>query len=85
MCMIRSLGTATFFCSFSSASTQWLDLLKILSKLADSKDLPNEEANTTIIYLELTLKCTECFLSQLQPFYYVGTLCHCVPYKKLRL
>ena len=45
MCMIRTLGAGTFFCSFSSAETQWLHLLKILAKVVDKKDLTNEEAN----------------------------------------
>ena len=45
MCMIRILGPATFFCSFSAAETQWLHLLKILSILVDCKDLTNEEAS----------------------------------------
>ena len=45
MCMIRTLGPGTFFCSFSSAETQWLHLLKILAKVVDKKDLTNEEAS----------------------------------------
>ena len=32
-CMIRQLGPATLFCSFSSAETQWIHLLRILGKL----------------------------------------------------
>ena len=36
--MIRQLGPATLFCSFSSAETQWIHLLRILGKLVDDKD-----------------------------------------------
>ena len=36
--MIRQLGSATLFCSFSSAETQWIHLLRILGKLVDSKE-----------------------------------------------
>ena len=35
--MIRQLGLATLFCSFSSAETQWNHLLKILGKLIYKK------------------------------------------------
>ena len=33
--MIRQLGPATLFCSFSSAETQWIHLLRILGKLVE--------------------------------------------------
>ena len=36
--MIRQLGSATLFCSFSSAETQWNHLLKILGKLIYKKE-----------------------------------------------
>lgn len=36
--MIRQLGPATLFCSFSSAETQWIHLLRILGKLVDDKE-----------------------------------------------
>ena len=42
--MIRQLGSASLFCSFSSAETQWTHLLRILGKLVDNKtytDLEN--------------------------------------------
>ena len=35
--MIRQLGPATLFCSFSSAETQWLHLIRILGQLVDHK------------------------------------------------
>ena len=35
--MIRQLGPATLFCSFSSAETQWIHLLRILGNLVDNK------------------------------------------------
>ena len=35
--MIRQLGPATLFCSFSSAETQWIHLLQILEQLVDHK------------------------------------------------
>ena len=43
--MIRQLGTASLFCSFSSAETQWTHLLKILGNLVDNKEYTNEEIN----------------------------------------
>ena len=36
--MIRQLGPASLFCSFSSAETQWIHLLKILVQLVDHKE-----------------------------------------------
>ena len=39
--MIRQLGPATLFCSFSSAETQWIHLLRILGKLVDDIELEN--------------------------------------------
>ena len=36
--MIRQLGPATLFCSFSSAETQWIHLLRILGKLVDNRE-----------------------------------------------
>ena len=36
--MIRQLGPATLFCSFSSAETQWTHLLRILGKLVDNRE-----------------------------------------------
>ena len=36
--MIRQLGPASLFCSFSSAKTKWIHLLRILGKLVDHKD-----------------------------------------------
>ena len=36
--MIRQLGPASLFCSFSSAETQWIHLLKILGQLVDHKE-----------------------------------------------
>ena len=41
--MIRQLGRATLFCSFSSAETQWLHLLKILCQLVDKKQYTDEQ------------------------------------------
>ena len=43
--MIRQLGpaTCTWFCSFSSAETQWIHLLRILGKLVDDKDYSDNE------------------------------------------
>ena len=41
--MIRQLGPATLFCSFSSAETKWNHLLKILGKLVDHKDYTDAE------------------------------------------
>ena len=39
--MIRQLGPATLFCSFSSAETQWIHLLRILGQLVDNKQYTN--------------------------------------------
>ena len=36
--MIRQLGPASLFCSFSSAETQWTHFLKILGQLVDDKE-----------------------------------------------
>ena len=41
--MIRQLGPASLFCSFSSAETKWIHLLRILGKLIDHKDYSDEE------------------------------------------
>ena len=41
--MIRQLGPATLFCSFSSAETHWIHLLRILGKLVDHKDYTDNE------------------------------------------
>lgn len=43
--MIRQLGPATLFCSFSSAETQWTHLLRILGQIVDHKHT-NEERET---------------------------------------
>ena len=41
--MIRQLGPATLFCSFSSAETHWIHLLRILGKLVNHKDYTDDE------------------------------------------
>ena len=41
--MIRQLGPATLFCSFSSAETKWIQLLRILGKLVDDKEYSDSE------------------------------------------
>jgi hypothetical protein len=41
--MIRQLGPASLFCSFSSAETQWVHLLRILGKLLDNKEYTDNE------------------------------------------
>ena len=41
--MIRQLGLATLFCSFSSAETQWIHLLRILGKLVDNREYSDNE------------------------------------------
>lgn len=41
--MIHQLGSATLFCSFSSAETQWNDLLRIIGQLVDNKQYTNIE------------------------------------------
>lgn len=41
--MIRQLGTATLFCSFSSAETQWIHLLRILGHLVNHKKYSDDE------------------------------------------
>ena len=41
--MIRQLGPATLFCSFSSAETQWIHLLRILGRLVDDKEYSDIE------------------------------------------
>ena len=41
--MIRQLGPATLFCSFSSAETKWIHLLRILGKLVDDIEYSDSE------------------------------------------
>ena len=41
--MIRQLGPAQLFCSFSSAETQRVHLLRILGQLIDHKKYTNDE------------------------------------------
>ena len=41
--MIRQLGPATLFCSFSAAETHWIHLLRILGKLVDGKEYSDNE------------------------------------------
>ena len=41
--MIRQLGPATLFCSFSAAETKWNHLLRILGKLIDNKEYSDEQ------------------------------------------
>ena len=41
--MIRQLGPATLFCSFSSAETQWTYLLRILGQLVDHKEYADDQ------------------------------------------
>ena len=43
--LIRQLGPATLFLSFSAAETQWTHLLKILSKIVDSIDLTDSDVD----------------------------------------
>ena len=43
--MIRQLGPATLFCSFSSAETLWVHLLRILGQLVDHQEYTDEEIN----------------------------------------
>ncbi|OFC61133.1 hypothetical protein BBW68_13460 [Candidatus Erwinia dacicola] len=44
--MIRQFGLPTFFITLSAAESQWVELLVILSKTVDSKDISEEEANS---------------------------------------
>ena len=41
--MLRQLGIASIFCSFSAAETRWSHLLKILGKVVDQKDYTIDE------------------------------------------
>ncbi|CAB3997280.1 ATP-dependent DNA helicase PIF1 [Paramuricea clavata] len=41
--MIRQLGPASLFCSFSSAETKWNHLLRIVGKVVDYKDYSDEQ------------------------------------------
>ena len=43
--MIRQLGPATFFASFSAAETRWKHLLKILGKVVDGVDYSDENVD----------------------------------------
>ena len=44
--MIRQLGPASLFCSFSSAETKWNHLLRILGKLVDHKEYSDEQLDS---------------------------------------
>ena len=48
--LIRQLGPATLFCSFSSAETQWIQIQKILGKLLDNKDYCDSELFNQPLY-----------------------------------
>ena len=41
--MIRQLGPASLFCSFSAAETQWIHLLRILVKIIDNKEYTDSQ------------------------------------------
>ena len=41
--MIRQLGPASLFCSFSSAETRWIHLLRILGQAVDHKQHTDDE------------------------------------------
>ena len=41
--LIRQLGTASLFCNFSSAETQWIHLLRILGQVIDKKEYTDNE------------------------------------------
>ena len=41
--MIRQLGPATLFCSFTLTETKWIHLLRILGKLVDAKEYSDTE------------------------------------------
>lgn len=41
--MIRQLGPASLFCSFSSAETRWIHLLRILGQVVDHKQYTDDE------------------------------------------
>ena len=41
--MIRQLGPAALFCSFSSAETQWMYLLRVLGQLVDHKEYTDDK------------------------------------------
>ena len=51
--MIRTLGPATFFCSFSAAETRWHHLIRILSLIVDDTDLSSHDIDN----LSFTEKC----------------------------
>lgn len=46
--MIRQLGPSNLFCSFSSAETQWIHLLRILNQLVGNKDCTDDELENLI-------------------------------------
>ena len=43
--MIGQSGNPTWFCSFSAAETRWSHGLKILGRLAEKKELNDDEIN----------------------------------------
>jgi hypothetical protein len=74
--MIRQLGAATFFCSFSSAETKWKHLLRILGKVNDGVDYTDDEIDAmtweTICRLVRSdpVTCARHFDYQLRHFIY---------------
>ena len=44
--MILQFGLPTFFITLSAAESQWVELLVVLFKTVDSKDISEDEANS---------------------------------------
>ena len=65
--MIRQLGPASLFCSFSSAEMQWTHLLKILGNLVDNKNYTNEEERCRLIQSD-PVTCSRHFDYQVSQF-----------------
>ena len=65
--MIRQLGPATLFCSFSSAETQWVHLLRILGQLVDNTTFFNWEDRCRLIQSD-PVTCARHFDYQINQF-----------------
>ena len=87
--MIRQLGSATFFCSFSAAETKWNHLLRTLGELLDSKIYSNDQLNAMTweeksrLIQSDPVTCARHFDFQAQQFIFKFLLSNCAPLGKI--
>ena len=87
--MIRQLGPATLFCSFSAAETKWNHLLRILGKLIDKKEYSDDELDNltweekTRLIQSDPVTCARHFDYQFQQFFNKFLLSSLLPLGKI--